>query len=120
MIAKTVFLCIGIVSVTWTEEVADVLVIARVLVVVAHLKTDRSTRGLAFKDTRENFYMILLLTTRSDGRLTGTTTSHLALQEGFIDLDTCWHAVDDTTDSGAMTLTESGQAEDITECIHVV
>lgn len=118
MVADAVLLVICVVGVRRTEEATHILVVLGVLVGVAHEEADRTARGLALEDAREEFYLICLLTASGDGTLSGTATCHLVLYELHIDGDACWHAVDDATDACAVALTECGDGIYLSECIH--
>lgn len=88
------------------------------LIRIAHLEADGSAGGATLKDAREELHVVCLVAASGDGRLARTTTCHLSLKECLIDLDACWHTVDDTAHGHTMALAEGGEAKDISECIH--
>lgn len=98
-------------------EIADILVVGRMLIAIAHLKADGGAGGLPLEDAREQLYMIGLLTACSDSRLTWATTCHLGLQEILIDLDARRHTIDDTSHGNAMALAKGSQLVYVAESI---
>lgn len=118
MVAKTVFLRVGVVCVTGSIEIANVFVIVGMLIGITNFKTYGSACSPAFEDARKQLYMIGFIATCGDGRLSRTTSRHFCLKELFIDLDTRRHAVDDAPHSHTMAFAEGRQLENVTETIH--
>ena len=120
MVADAVFLLIGVVGMRGTEHVAHVLVILRVLIGVAHDEADGTARRLTLEDATEQFHLIGFLARGCDLALSRTTAIELCLDEVHVDIDACWHAVDNASDGLTMTLAKGRQPEYRSKCIHIL
>lgn len=118
MIAETIFDIIGVVSMRGTEHVAQVVVVAAVLILVADNETDGCTGGDAIHGSRQQLYAVCFLTCCSETTLAGTTAVELRLDEVEVEADACGTAVNDATDGCAVALAKSGHTKEITEGIH--
>jgi hypothetical protein len=91
-----------------------------VLVGVSDHEADGTSRRLALEDATEQLYLVGFLARRGDGALTGTPPVEFLLDESQVYLDACRHAVHDTADGLAVTLTKGGQSEYLSEGVHFV
>jgi len=120
MIAHTIFMMIGVVGMGGAEQTAHVLVVLRVLVGVAYDEADGAACGFALEDTTEQFYLIRFLARGGDAALSWTTTVEFTLDELHVDVDTCGHPVDDTSDGLSVAFAKGRQPEYGSKCIHGV
>ena len=118
MVSNTVFLVVSIVGMGRSEEASHVLIVLRMVVGIAHQEPDGSPGGLPLEDPAEQFHLISFLSRCRNLALSGTTAVELCLDESHVDINTCWHTVDDTTDGLTMTLAKGRQSEYRSKCIH--
>ena len=74
MVAHAIFLRIGVVGMRGAEHLAHVVVIAGVLVLVAHNEADRAACRLTLEDTAEQFHVVCLIACRRNVALTRAPT----------------------------------------------
>lgn len=98
-------------------EVAQVVVVGRTLVRVAHNEADRTARRLALEHAAEQFHLVLLVALGRNVALTRPAAAQFALYELQVDVNARRHSVDNAADSLAMTLAECGESEKRSECV---
>ena len=98
-----------------SEQVAQVFIIGRVLIGVAHHKADGASCRLAFKHATEQFYLVGLFTAGGDAALSGASAVQFALNKVDVDVDACRHAINDAAHSSSVTFAERGERENISE-----
>lgn len=119
MVAQAVLHLIGEVRVTGTKQVAQIVVVGRMLVLIAYEKTNRTTRGVLLEDAREDFDAVGLAARGRQGALSGPAAVQLVLNVVHVHPNACGEAIDDSPDTLAMALAEGGQAQYVTETVHV-
>ena len=117
MIAYAILLVIGEIGVRRTEQTAHVLIVLRMLILVAHLKTDRGSGRFAFEHTTQKFYLVSFLSGRSDVALSRASAVQLALDKVHVDFYACRKSVNNASYSYSMTLSKRSESEKIAKCI---
>ena len=117
MVADAILVVVGEVGMGRTEQTAHVLIVLAVLVGVADKEAYWGAGRLAFEDAAEKLDLVGFLAVGGYVALTWASAVELALDEVDVDVDACWHAVDDTTNGWTVAFAEGCQAEKITECI---
>ena len=111
MVAYAIFCEIGEVGVRWSEHVAQVVVVGRVLVAVAHHEGYRRTRGLALEHSRQQLHAVILASSGCDMALSRFAPVQFALDKVHVDVDARRHTVDHSAHGFTVAFAEGGQRE---------
>ena len=115
VVARTIFIKIGVVGMGGTEERAQVLIVLRVLILVSDDEADGGAGRAPFEDAAEQLYVVGLGALGGQRALAGAAAVELALYEVEVDLDACGHAVDDAADGRPVAFAKGGQCEQMSE-----
>ena len=99
----------------WPEQVAQVIIVLRMLVCIPDNKTDGTACRLAFEDTAQQFHSVCFLPGCGELALSWSAPVEFLLDEVQIDVYACRHAINHTANGFAMTLAEGRQREDVSE-----
>ena len=105
---------------TRSKEVAHIVVVVAVLVSIAHEKTYRATRSLAFKHPRQYLDLVSLAPGRSESALPWASSRQLSLHEVEVHFNPGRHAINNATYSCSMALSKSCETKYIAVCVHRV
>ncbi len=111
VVAKAVFLLVGVVGVTGTKPVLDLLVVARTRVGVLDEDADGRAGGAALEHTGEDLHRVGFVALTDELRRAGAAPVDVALQIGLAQLESRRAAVDDATQRGSVTLAEGRHRE---------
>ena len=100
------------------EELPHIIVVGGLLLGVAHQEPYGGAGGLALKDAGEEFHLVGFRPLSGEHTLTGTTASHLALQEVDIYIDAGGHSVNHSSDARAVAFAEGGEPEYVSKSVH--
>ena len=117
MVAYAILLMIGEIGVRRTEQTAHVLIVLRMLILIAHLKTDRGSGRFAFEHTTQKFYLVSFLSGRSDVALSRASAVQLALDKVHVDFYASRKSVNNASYCYSMTLAKCSESEKIAKCI---
>ena len=117
MVAQSVLLGIGVVGMAGTENVAQVVVVSRMLIGVANQETNGTARGLAFEYARKQFHTVSLLPSCGETALAWATAVQFVLQEIKVNGDVGRHSVDDSANAFAVAFPKGGQREKVSESV---
>src|SRR5574344_203546 len=117
MVAHAVFGSVGVVGMRGAEHIAHILIILRVLIGVAHDKTDGAACGFAFEHSTKQFHLVGFLPARRDCTLSRTATVKVGLNEVEVDVYASRHSVNHSSNCLTMTLAERRKRKDITVSI---
>src|SRR5690606_41474811 len=109
--APSRFVPVRVIGMAGAEGLDDIAVVATALVGIANQQTDGRAGGVAFKNTRQNRYLIGLATLRDVPRCTGPASIELFLNVGGIECQPRRAAIDHATDGRAMRFAEIGDTE---------
>ena len=118
IVARTIFIIIGIVGVRRSEEVLQRFVVGRPCIFVPDDEGDGGTRRPAFKHAAHQLYAVALAALRRNRALTGSSAVELLLDEVEVDDDAWRHTVHYATDGLTVALAEGGQPENLSEGVH--
>lgn len=103
---------------TRSEQVAHIVIVIAMLIGIAHEKTYRATRSLAFKHPRQYLDLVSLASSRSESALPWASSRQLSLHEVEVHLYPGRHAIDNATYSCSMALSKGSEAIYIAVSVH--
>ena len=118
VVAQAVAGLVGIVGMRGAEYVAQVVVVGRVLVLIAHDETDGAAGGAAFEYAREYFHAVGLAARGGQGALSRPAAGQFGTDEIHVDGNAGGKAVDDAAKGGAVALAKGGEAQDVAKGVH--
>jgi hypothetical protein len=80
-------------------------------------EANRTTCGLTFEYTTEQFYLVLFLAAGGNMALSWTAAGQFLLDEVNVNRDACGHSVDNAANGLTMTFAKGGQREQLSKCI---
>ena len=100
------------------EDIAQVIVVAAVLVGIADDEADGRACAPSFEDAGEELHAVALLARRGQTALPWLAPVELGLDEVEVQLNACGTAVHDAADGSAMALAKGCQTEKGAEGVH--
>ena len=118
MVADTVLHEISVVGVGRAEDIAQVIIVRRVLVFVTNNESDWCTCAFPLEYTREELHLVALLAGGGEPALPGFAACKLRLNEIHVYVNARRHTVNNASDGGSVALAEGGETEESSESIH--
>ena len=115
MVSYAVFGEICVIRMRRTEKRFHIVIILGVLVLVADNEPYRASCRLSVVDAAEELYLVWLVSACRDCTLAWTAAVQLVLYEFLIDVNICWHTINDTADSSSMAFTKYRDRKQCTE-----
>ena len=103
-----------------SEQLAQIVIVCRMLLLVAHHKPDGAPRGAAFKHPRKQFHAVTFAAWGRDPALSRTSSVQFALNVVHIHLHSRRHTVYHAAHRRTMALAEGRQSKIMSQCIHLV
>ena len=103
-----------------SEQLAQIVIVCRMLLLVAHHKPDGAPRGAAFKHPRKQFHAVAFVAWGRDPALSRTSSVQFALNVVHIHLHSRRHTVYHAAHRRTMALAEGRQSKIMSQCIHLV
>ena len=117
MVAYSIFAVVGEVGMRRPEKAAHILVVLRVLVCVAHEKSDGSACRFPLENTTEQLHTVAFLAVGGDMALSWTASVQFFLNEIDVDVDACRHSVNNAANSLSVAFAKGGEGENMSKRI---
>src|ERR1019366_7871206 len=111
VVAKPVFLLIGVVGVTGAKPVLDLVVVARALILILDHEADRRAGGAAFEDARQDAHRVGFAPLSGEWRSAWAAPLHIRLQIRLAQGEPRRTAVDHAAQCRAVTFAEARDRE---------
>jgi hypothetical protein len=95
----------------WAQGGTHLVVVAGMLVGIAHDEANGTACGLSFKNTTEQLYTISLLAAGSDAALSWSTTIQLLLDEVDVYVNAWRHTINDAANGFSVAFAKRCQSE---------